>query len=163
MIAARPSPAFAFSHPAHAIALGFGAGLSPVAPGTAGTLVAWPIGWLMGGVLSPLAFIVTLGLLFIIGIWACTLTGRRLGVDDHGGMVWDEMVAFLLVVAIVPRDVRWQLAAFVLFRAFDVVKPQPIRWFEQRYHGGFGVMLDDILAAGYTLVVLAVAKRVLGW
>ena len=163
MIVARPSAAFAFSRPAHAIALGFGAGLSPVGPGTVGTLVAWPVGWLLGGVLSPAWLVAGLAVLFVAGVWACGVTGRALGVDDHSAMVWDEIVAFLLVLAIVPRDLRWQLGAFVLFRAFDIVKPPPIRWFERRYHGGFGVMLDDLLAAAYTLLVLAVGKRLAAW
>ena len=77
-------------------------------------------------------------------------------------MVVDEMVAFLLVLAILPRDLSWQAAAFVLFRAFDIVKPAPIDWFERRFHGGFGVMFDDLLAAGYTLLMLALLKRVFG-
>jgi len=90
------------------------------------------------------------------------LAGRRaLGVADHGAMVWDEMVAFLFLLAIVPRQFAWQAAAFFLFRVFDIAKPPPIRWFERRYHGGFGVMFDDLLAAGYTLLVLAVANRLL--
>jgi phosphatidylglycerophosphatase A len=100
--------------------------------------------------------------LFVLGIWACTVTGRDLGVSDHGAMVWDEIVAFLLVLAIVPRELAWQAAAFVLFRAFDIGKPPPIGWFERRYHGGFGVMFDDLLAAGYSLVSLAFIKRLLG-
>jgi phosphatidylglycerophosphatase A len=95
-------------------------------------------------------------------VWACSITGRDLGVADHGAMVWDEIVAFLLVLAIVPRELDWQAAAFVLFRAFDIAKPPPIRWFEARYHGGFGVMFDDLLAAGYSLLALAVIKRLLG-
>ena len=163
MIVARPSAAFAFSRPAHAIALGFGAGLSPGGPGTVGTLVAWPVGWLLGGVLSPAWLVAGLAVLFVAGVWACGVTGRALGVDDHSAMVWDEIVAFLLVLAIVPRELPWQLGAFVLFRAFDIVKPPPIRWFERRYHGGFGVMLDDLLAAAYTLLVLAVGKRLAAW
>jgi phosphatidylglycerophosphatase A len=159
---ARPSAGFAFSHPAHAIALGFGAGLSPLGPGTVGTLVAWPIGWLLTGLISPALLVLVVAALFVLGIWACTVTGRDLGVPDHGAMVWDEIVAFLLVLAIVPRDLAWQAAAFVLFRAFDIGKPPPIGWFERRYHGGFGVMFDDLLAAGYSLVSLAFIKRLLG-
>jgi len=92
-------------------------------------------------------------------VWACGRTGRDLGIHDHGSMVWDEFVAFLLVLAILPRELGWQAAGFVLFRAFDIAKPPPIRWFERRYHGGFGAMFDDILAAGYTLIVLALVKR----
>ena len=162
MIAARPTPTFAYSHPAHVIAFGFGAGLAPLAPGTAGTLAAWPLGWLIGGVLAPGPFLAAIIVAFLIGIWACELTGRALGVADHRAMVWDEMVAFLLVLAIIPRHLGWQAAAFVFFRFFDIAKPPPIRWFETRLHGGFGVMFDDLLAAGYTLLVLAVAKRLLG-
>lgn len=157
---ARPTAKFTISHPAHFIALGFGAGLFPWAPGTAGTLLAIPIWWLIGGAYEPLVLFGFLALLFAAGVWACELTGRHLGVSDHGAMCWDEIVAFLLVLAMVPEDPWWQAAAFFLFRAFDVVKPPPIRQFEMRFKGGFGVMFDDILAAGYTLLVLAAAKRV---
>lgn len=156
----RPSAGFAASHPAHAIAFGFGAGLVPFAPGTAGTLLAWPIGWFFAGSYPPSVVLAVVAALFLIGIWACGVTGERLGAPDHGAMVWDEFVAFLLVLAVVPRSLDWQLAAFLLFRAFDIAKPAPIRWFERRFHGGFGVMFDDILAAGYTLLVLAAFKRV---
>lgn len=159
MTALRPTMAFAYSHPAHVIAFGFGAGLAPVAPGTAGTLLAWPLGWLLGGFLPPAAFLGLIAALFALGVWACELTGRRLGVADHGSMVWDEVVAFLLVLAIVPRDLAWQAAGFALFRLFDIAKPPPIRWLERRYHGGFGVMFDDLVAAGYALVILALIKR----
>ena len=160
MIAARPNLRFAASHPAHAIALGFGAGLSPWAPGTAGTLLAWPVGWLLGLESAPPGVVLgAIALAFALGIWACSVTGRNLGAADHGGMVWDEFVAFLLVLAILPHSLAWQAAAFVLFRFFDILKPPPIRWFERRYHGGFGVMFDDLLAAGYTLFCLSVVKR----
>lgn len=162
MIAARPTAGFAFAHPAHVIAFGFGSGLSPIGPGTAGTLLAWPIGWFLGGVIAPSVLLAILAAAFIAGMWACGVTGRHLGVSDHSSMVWDEIVAFLLVLAIVPRDLGWQAAAFVLFRAFDIAKPPPIDWFDRRVHGGFGVMFDDLLAAGYTLVCLAAIKRLLG-
>ena len=161
MIIARPTPGFAYSHPAHAIALGFGAGLSPFAPGTVGTLVAWPLGWYASSVMPPALLAAAMAPLFALGIWACALTGRHLGVADHRAMVWDEIVAFLLVLAIVPRTFAWQLAAFVLFRFFDIAKPPPIRALERRYHGGFGVMFDDLIAAGYTLLMLAAAKQLL--
>jgi phosphatidylglycerophosphatase A len=161
VILARPAPAFAFSHPAHFVALGFGAGLSPIAPGTAGTLVAFPIWWLTGGAYEPLVLLAVLAGLFAAGVWACERTGRDLGIADHGAMCWDEIVAFLLVLALVPEEPAWQAAAFLLFRIFDVTKPPPIRHFERRFKGGFGVMFDDLLAAGYTLLVLAIVKRVL--
>ena len=160
MTAIQPRPAFAFSHPAHVLALGFGAGLSPFAPGTAGTLAAWAAGLALAAYLTPAAMLALAGLLFLAGIWACDVTGRHLGVSDHGAMVWDEIVAFLAILALVPRELAWQAAAFVLFRFFDIVKPQPVRYFEQRYRGGFGVMFDDLVAAAYTLLVLAVFKRV---
>lgn len=161
MIARHPGFAFAYAHPAHFIALGFGAGASRFAPGTVGTLLAFPLWWLLGPGYSPLEVLAIVVLLFGVGVWACELTGRHLGVSDHGAMCWDEVVAFLAVLAVVPEDPWWQLAAFFLFRAFDVVKPPPIREFERRVKGGLGVMLDDVLAAGYTLLVLAIAKRFL--
>ena len=157
---AQPTAHFTFSHPAHFIALGFGAGLFPWAPGTAGTLLAIPLWWLIGGGYDPLLLLGFLAFLFTVGVWACELTGQHLGVSDHGAMCWDEIVAFLLILAIVPQDPWWQAAAFFRFRAFDVVKPPPIRQFEMRFKGGFGVMFDDILAAGYTLLVLAIVKRI---
>jgi phosphatidylglycerophosphatase A len=159
---ARPSAGFAFSHPAHVVAFGFGAGLSPLAPGTVGTIVAWPLGWFLNGLMSPGLLAPILLALFLLGVWACDVTGRHLGVADHGAMVWDEIVAFLLVLAVVPRDLAWQAAAFVLFRAFDIGKPPPIDVCERRFRGGFGVMFDDLIAAGYTLVSLALIKRLLG-
>jgi phosphatidylglycerophosphatase A len=158
MIALRPRAWFAFSHPAHAVAFGFGAGLAPLAPGTAGTALGWAIGWALGA-LHPALFLSLVVALFLIGLWACELTGRNLGVADHGAMVWDEVVAFLLVLSLVPRELAWQAAAFALFRFFDIAKPPPIRSLERRFGGGFGVMLDDVVAAAYTLLVLAVAKR----
>jgi phosphatidylglycerophosphatase A len=160
MIVARPGARFAFSHPAHFIALGFGAGLSPLAPGTAGTLLALPLWWAFGGDGDPVLLLAVLTFLFGLGVWACGVSGRDLGVADHGAMCWDEVVAFLLVLALVPDDPAWQAAAFVLFRAFDILKPPPIRQMEARFKGGFGVMFDDLLAAGYTLLALAVVKRV---
>jgi len=160
MIVFRPRPGFAFSHPAHAIAFGFGAGLSPFAPGTVGTLAAWAAGLALAPLLSPAAMLALAAVLFLAGIWACDVTGRHLGVSDHGGMVWDEVAAFLAILALVPRELEWQAAAFLVFRFFDVVKPQLVRYFERRYGGGFGVMFDDLVAAAYTLLVMALFKRI---
>jgi phosphatidylglycerophosphatase A len=158
VIVFRPPARFAFSHPAHFIAFGFGAGLAPYAPGTVGTALGWAIGWALGS-FHVAVLLGTALVAFVIGVWACGVTGRDLGVADHGSMVWDEVAAFLLVLALVPRELAWQAAAFVVFRAFDIAKPPPIRHFERRYGGGFGVMFDDLLAAGYTLLVLAAARR----
>jgi len=150
---------FVFSHPAHVVAFGFGAGLVPFAPGTAGTLLGWVLAWLLSDV-PPLWMLATVGVLFLIGLWACEIAGRHLGVVDHGAIVWDEVVAFLLVATLIPREFAWQAAAFIAFRFFDIAKPPPIRHFERRYGGGFGVMFDDLVAAAYTLLLLAAVKRV---
>ena len=160
MSARRPGLRFTTGHPAHLIALGFGAGLAPFAPGTAGTLLAWPVGWFFGEAYAPAVQLGAIALFFVIGVWACTITGRHLGVSDHGGMVWDEFVAFLLMLAVLPHSLAWQAAGFVAFRFFDIAKPPPIRWLERRYHGGFGVMVDDLLAAGYALLCLSIVKRI---
>ena len=158
MIVFRPTPAFAYSHPAHVIAFGFGAGLARFAPGTFGTAAGWLPGWLLGS-LHPAVIFPVIAALFLAGVWACGVTARHLGIHDHGAMVWDEIVAFMLVAALLPRSLDWQLAGFVLFRAFDIGKPPPIRWVERRWPGGFGVMFDDLVAAGYTLLALAALRR----
>ena len=157
----QPSWRFILSHPAHFLSFGFGSGLFPKAPGTAGTLVAFPMYWVLAAHLSDLQFILGLIGAFIVGGWVCEKTGQALGVPDHGGMVWDEIVAFLLVLFFTPAGFFWQLLAFLLFRFFDIVKPPPIRYFDQTWHGGLGVMFDDILAAGYALLSLALVKSAL--
>jgi phosphatidylglycerophosphatase A len=157
----RPGVGFLLSHPAHFIALGFGTGLSPVAPGTVGTLLAFPFYAVLAYWLAPEWVAAAIGCFFLVGIWACGRTGRDLGVADHGGMNWDEIVAFLAVLVFTPAGLAWLAAAFVLFRVFDIVKPPPIRHVDRQVKGGFGVMLDDVVAAFYTVLVLAVAKRFL--
>lgn len=158
----RPDAAFVFAHPAHFVAFGFGSGLSPIAPGTVGTALAFPIYFALAHWLSPLAILLLCPILFVIGIRACERTGRALGIADHGGMNWDEIVAFLLVLAFTPSSLGWQIGAFVAFRFFDIVKPPPIGYFDRTMKGGFGVMLDDLLAAFYTLLVLALARQLIG-
>jgi len=148
--------------PAHIIALGVGAGLAPAAPGTVGTLLAFPLYWLLAAFSTSTMALALLGAAFLLGVWACGATGRALGVADHGAMVWDEIVAFAVVLVFTPPGWQWQLGAFLLFRFFDIVKPPPIRYFDRRLKNGFGVMFDDLLAAGYTLLVLAVGQRLLG-
>ncbi len=149
-------------HPAHVIALGAGAGLVPVAPGTAGTLLAFPLYWALAAWFSAPTVLALIAIGFVAGVWACGTTGRALGVADDGAMVWDEIVAFALVLVFTPTLWRWQVGAFLLFRIFDILKPPPIRYFDRRLKNGFGVMFDDLLAAGYTLLVLALAKMLLG-
>lgn len=157
----RPDARFLVAHPAHFIALGFGAGLAPVAPGTFGTLAGLALYWLLALALPPLAIAFLAIPLFFLGVWACGVAGRNLGVADHGALVWDEIVAFLPLAALASASLVLQLVAFGLFRLFDVWKPFPIRQFEARVKGGFGVMLDDLLAACYAYLVLAVAVIVL--
>ena len=158
---ARPSWRFVLSRPAHFIAFGFGVGLVPFAPGTFGTLLALPLYWLFQPQVGPLEFLLLILLLFALGAWACEMTGRAMGMHDHGGIVWDEIVAFLLVLFFTPAVPAWQAAAFVLFRLFDILKPPPIRHFDRTLKSGFGAMLDDLIAALYTLIILAVARMII--
>lgn len=157
----KPDLQLLFSHPAHFFSLGFGSGLVPKGPGTAGTLVAFPLFWLLAPRMGDYPFLLFLLIAYFIGVWICDKTGRALGVHDHGGIVWDEIVAFMLVLFFTPDNVYWQILAFVLFRFFDIVKPQPIKYFDQNMHGGMGVMFDDLLAAGYALLCLALIKSVM--
>ena len=148
-------------HPAHVIALGAGAGLVPGAPGTAGTLLAFPLYWALTPQYTAPMLLALIALAFALGIWVCGRTGRALGVSDHGAIVWDEIVAFMLVLVFTPPGYVWQTGAFLLFRLFDILKPPPIRYFERKWKNGFGVMFDDLLAACYTLLVLAAAKMII--
>jgi phosphatidylglycerophosphatase A len=145
---------FLLAHPAHFIALGFGSGLAPKAPGTFGSLAALPLFMLAAAAgMNALVALAVVACCFLIGIWACAVTGKDLGMADYGGIVWDEMVAMWLLLALVPTGWFSWLAAFALFRFFDILKPWPIRQFDARLKNGFGVMLDDILAAFYTLAI----------
>lgn len=143
----------------HLIALGFGSGLSPIAPGTVGTLWAWLAFVVLDHWLTPLAWGVVIVLGALVGAWACQRTGRDLGVPDHGAMVWDEIVAFWLVLLFAPAGLAAQFGAFVVFRFFDIVKPPPIRYLDARLKNGVGVMLDDLVAALFTLFLLALWYR----
>jgi phosphatidylglycerophosphatase A len=154
----RPSWRFVLRRPAHFVAFAGGIGLAPAAPGTFGTLLAIPLYWAAVAWLTPLHCLLLVAALFLLGVWACDATGRALGAPDHGGMVWDEVVAFMLVLFFVPPQMVWQASAFAVFRLFDIAKPPPIRFYERAFKNGFGVMLDDLVAALYTLLVFAVAK-----
>ncbi|MCL2075314.1 MAG: phosphatidylglycerophosphatase A [Betaproteobacteria bacterium] len=153
-----PSFRFLLSHPAHFFALGCGSGLSRWMPGTAGSLFAWAAFVLFFPLFSPQVFLLFLAVAFFLGIYAIHKTGLALGEPDHGSIVWDEIVPFWAVLFLTPADFFWQLAAFSLFRFFDIVKLQPARWFDERMKNGFGVMLDDVVAALYTLFVLAIIQ-----
>lgn len=158
----RPDVKFVYAHPAHNIAFAGGVGLAPFAPGTFGALLAFPLFALLAPHTDAVTQLGVCVVLFALGAWACHVTGRALGVSDHGGMVWDETVAFLLVLIFTPAGWLWQVAAFALFRFFDIVKPPPIRHYDRTLKSGFGVMFDDLLAAGYTLLVLALVKTLTG-
>jgi len=146
-----------FSSPTAFLAFGFGSGLSPFAPGTMGTLVAVPFVFVLKSQ-GAVGFWIVLTLLFLLGIKICGHLSHTLGVHDHPGIVWDEMVGYWLAVAFVPMQWHWLLAGFVLFRCFDIFKPWPICQFDKNVSGGLGIMLDDIIAALFTLIVLATAQ-----
>jgi len=152
---------FVLSHPAHFIALGAGSGLSRFAPGTAGTLWAWAVFLLLQVWLTPFQMGVLIGVSTLVGWWACTLTARHMGVADPGAIVWDEIVAFWLILWLVtPTTFGGELAAFILFRYFDAAKPGPVRWADQLFkglgwRGGWGILFDDFVAAFCTLLVIA--------
>jgi phosphatidylglycerophosphatase A len=154
----HPDKAFVRAHPAHFLAFGGGIGLSRAAPGTMGTLAVFPFYWVLDYFLGTLEFLLLIDLLFVIGIWACGVTGKALSNHDHGGMVLDEMTAFLLVLLFTPKTLMWQAFGFLLFRLFDIIKPPPIGYYDQKLRGGLGVMFDDLLAAFMTLLCLAIWK-----
>ncbi|WP_428421467.1 phosphatidylglycerophosphatase A family protein [Methylibium sp.] len=168
----RASVGFLLAHPAHAIALGFGAGLSPVAPGTVGTLWAWLSFLVLDRWLDDAQWAVLLLAGTAVGWWACTVTARHLHTADPGAIVWDEVLAFWAVLWLVlPSGFLGQLAAFALFRFFDAAKPGPVAWadarFKRRRAGsdigwaqGFGILFDDGVAALCTLLVIALWRFV---
>ena len=134
-----------FRDPVHFLAFGFGAGLSPFAPGTMGTLVAMPLVWLASG-LSLSMYLILVGLLIGSGVFICAVSAKRLGVHDHSGIVWDEIAGYFITMAAMPAGWMWMVLGFFLFRLFDVWKPWPISWVDRHVGGGLGIMLDDILA-----------------
>ncbi len=158
MKGAPPPARFLLQHPGHFYALGFGTGLAPAAPGTFGTLVALPIAFVLWRHVGDAAFVSAIVVLALIGAWAAGVTGAHLGVPDHGAIVCDEFVAFLLVLFFTGPDWTGIIAGFLLFRLFDIVKPPPIRQLDARWKNGWGVMADDLLAAAYTLLALALLR-----
>jgi len=142
-----------FGNPIHFLAFGFGSGLAPVAPGTFGTLVGIPFFLFMvslplwGYLLLTLAF-------FLFGVWICDRSSKLLGVHDHGGIVWDEIVGYLVTMIAAPQGWEWIVIGFILFRIFDIFKPWPIAYLDRHVSGGFGIMIDDILAGVYAMFIL---------
>ena len=161
----RASAAFMRAHPAHWVALGFGSGLSPFGPGTAGTLWGW-LSWLVLGLwLSPTQLGWLLAVALPVGVWATAVTARHLRSEDPGAIVIDEILAFWLVLwLLLPAGLWTQFVAFVLFRFFDAAKPGPVRWADRVLHGpgwrgALGIVLDDLVAAACTLLVMALWVR----
>lgn len=162
----RASARWMLTSPLHAIAVGFGSGLSPWAPGTVGTLWAWLTYAMLARWLTDAGWALLLGGGLLVGWWACTAAARSLRSADPGAIVWDEILAFWLVLWFVaPRGWGWQLAAFVLFRLLDAAKPGPVGWADRAFkaaageapgwRAGFGILADDLVAAGGTLFILA--------
>jgi phosphatidylglycerophosphatase A len=168
-----PNLRFLLAHPAHLVACGFGSGLSTFAPGTAGTLFAWftyPL--LRLAYPADGNFALFLAFMAVFGVWCIHVTGKHLGEADHGAIVWDEIVPFWAVLMFVPPAIvdsphghyfsalgwGWQTSAFGLFRLFDIVKPAPASYFDRHVKNGFGVMMDDVVAAGYAILALAIGR-----
>lgn len=154
---ANPSFKQLLRSPTLLLAFGFGSGLSPKAPGTIGTLAAIPLWWLLAQL--PLAsYLIVVLVSAIIGVYICGAAAKTLGVHDHGGIVWDEFVGFWIAMAALPVTWISLILGFVLFRFFDIVKPWPISWLDKRVSGGFGIMIDDIVAGIASALVLILLK-----
>ncbi|WP_292957231.1 MULTISPECIES: phosphatidylglycerophosphatase A [unclassified Neptuniibacter] len=148
-------PASVWKNPIHFLAFGLGSGAAPWAPGTFGTLAAIiPYFWFQQ--LSLPWYLVMLAVTTVIGIWLCDRTSKDIGVKDHGGIVWDEFVGFWITMTLAPAGIIWIVYGFVLFRIFDILKPWPIKWADQKVSGGLGVMLDDIIAGVMAAAILQI-------
>ena len=164
----RPTLGFMLQHPAHVIALGFGSGLGRVAPGTVGTLWAWLAFLVLQLWLTPSQIGWLIAASIPVGWWACTVTAKHMRVADPGHIVWDEIVAMWIILWLtMPMGFWGQLVAFALFRFFDAVKPQPVKWADQLFkgfgpRGGWGIMFDDLVAAFCALMVMALWRHFVG-
>lgn len=169
----RPTMAFMARHPARWIALGFGSGLAPRAPGTVGTLWAWAAFAVLAPWMDDLRWALLIGGGTLVGWWACTRCAQHMNVPDPGAIVWDEVLAFWLILWLIgPASLLGQLVAFGLFRFFDAAKPGPVRWADQLFklqrgapvgwRQGLGILFDDFVAAGCTLAVIALYRFLLG-
>ena len=150
-----------WGNPVHLLAFGLGSGAFPLAPGTMGTPAAVPI-YLLMRPLPDWAYLLLVVFLFLLGIWLCGTTSRDLGVHDHGGIVWDEFVGFWITMFMIPPQWYWLLLGFVLFRFFDIIKPFPIKWLDNKVKGGFGIMVDDVLAGVFAWIILIITVRIVG-
>jgi phosphatidylglycerophosphatase A len=147
-------------NPVHFLAFGFGSGLFPKAPGTAGTLLGI-LAWIFLVKLSLVTYIIIIVIAALAGIYFCGKTARDLNVHDHSGIVWDEIVGIWLAMILVPVTWGWVFVGFLLFRFFDILKPWPISWIDKNISGGIGIMADDLLAGGFTAIILYVAMKIL--
>ena len=149
----KPAVKFTLSNPIHFLALGFGSGLSPKAPGTFGTLAAIPV-FLLFSYFTPLFYSIAVLIVCVAGIYICGKTAEDVGVHDHGAIVWDEIAGYLITMFLIPN--RWQsiVVGFILFRIFDILKPWPISYIDKQIHGGFGIMFDDVIAGVMALACM---------
>ena len=146
--------------PGHLLSFGFGSGLSPVAPGTAGTLAAIPV-YLLLSRLSPAGYLLATLASIAVGVYLCQRTSRALGVHDHAAIVWDEFAGFFISMMFVPVSPLNVVVGFCLFRLFDIVKPWPASVIDTRLRGGLGVMLDDVVAGIYAAILMQIYLRFL--
>jgi len=146
--------------PVHFLAFGFGAGLVPRAPGTAGTLVAVPLIMFIG-TLGFTAYVMATTLICLAGVYICDASAKKLGVHDHPGIVWDEIAGFAITMLAVPHTWQWLVTGFALFRLLDIVKPWPIREADHRLRGGLGIMLDDVMAGFFAAAILYALHRMI--
>jgi phosphatidylglycerophosphatase A len=157
-MAKPPIPSTVWTNPIHFLAFGFGAGTLPFAPGTWGTVIAIPLYLLVAHTSLLIYSIITL-IIIVAGIWICDVAEKASGVRDHSGIVWDEIAGFFVTMLAAPKGIIWIAIGFILFRIFDVWKPQPIRWVDQHVDGGLGIMVDDIIAAVYAWIILQLLAR----
>ncbi|UGA55459.1 phosphatidylglycerophosphatase A [Vibrio sp. VB16] len=164
----NPLDKISLANPWHLLATGFGSGLSPIIPGTMGTLAAIPFYFLLVQLPLPL-YIILVVISCFIGVKICQITSDDMGTHDHGSIVWDEFSGFWITMSFVPMmnlpvtEWKWLVSGFVLFRFFDMVKPWPIGWLDKRVHGGFGIMIDDIVAGVMAWIALFLVGTYAGW
>lgn len=154
---APPVPASMWQKPSHFIAFGFGSGAAPIAPGTAGTLMAIPF-YLALQSLPPMIYLSVVIVVTLASIWLCERVTKEIGVHDHQGMCLDEIVGYLVTMTFAPHGIIWIVLGFVLFRIFDIWKPWPIRQVDEKVMGGLGIILDDVLAGIYSLIILQILR-----
>jgi phosphatidylglycerophosphatase A len=158
----RINPIDIWKSPAHFVSFGFGSGLSPIMPGTMGSIAAIPIILLMHYLLTPAHYAVVTAMATLVGIWLCGHTAKALGTHDHGAIVWDEIAGMMVCCFLLPSFPAAILVAFIAFRIFDILKPYPISWLDKNIHGGLGIMIDDIAAGFFAWAVVQLCGWFLG-